>query len=145
MDSLEVCGSLYLKQVKIRFFLALALFAASVSSYAPTVLAVPVHEKADQPAQTESRPVLQAAAPSPSSLHALSAVLMDGETGRILYEKNGDEVRPMASTTKIMTGILALELGEPEQEIPVSKLAAVQPKVHLGMNEGETYRLEDLL
>ena len=36
-------------------------------------------------------------------LAAQSAVLLDGVSGRILYEKNGDEVRPMASTTKIMT------------------------------------------
>lgn len=145
MDSPEVCCPLYLKQLKIRIFFALAMFILSASNHIWIAAAAPLYEKTALSAQTESRPVLQAAAPSPSSLHALSAVLMDGETGRILYEKNGDEVRPMASTTKIMTGILALELGEPEQEIPVSKLAAVQPKVHLGMNEGETYRLEDLL
>ena len=136
---------MYLKQMKIRIFSALAAFAVFVSSGASMTLAAPVYKKTDQSAQTESSPSLQASALSPASLHALSAVLMDGESGRILYEKNGDEVRPMASTTKIMTGILALELGEPEQEIPVSKLAAVQPKVHLGMNERETYRLEDLL
>ena len=136
---------MYLKQLKIRIFFALAMFILSASNHIWIAEAAPLYEKTALSVQTESRPVLQAAAPSPSSLHALSAVLMDGETGRILYEKNGDEVRPMASTTKIMTGILALELGNPEQEIPVSKLAAVQPKVHLGMNEGETYRLEDLL
>ena len=145
MDSPEVCCPLYLKQLKIRIFFALAMFILSARNHIWIAAAAPLYEKTALSVQTESRPVLQAAAPSPSSLHALSAVLMDGETGRILYEKNGDEVRPMASTTKIMTGILALELGNPEQEIPVSKLAAVQPKVHLGMNEGETYRLEDLL
>ena len=37
------------------------------------------------------------------NLYALSAVLMDGDSGRILYAKNGEEKRPMASTTKIMT------------------------------------------
>ncbi|MFR5731666.1 MAG: hypothetical protein ACLUD2_06570 [Clostridium sp.] len=45
------------------------------------------------------------------SLHSLSAVLMDADSGRILYGKDEHQVRPMASTTKIMTCILALELG----------------------------------
>ena len=39
-------------------------------------------------------------------LYARSAVLMDGDSGRILFEKNGSDPRPMASTTKIMTCIL---------------------------------------
>lgn len=42
-------------------------------------------------------------------LYALSAVLMDADSGRILFSKNGQEERAMASTTKIMTCILALE------------------------------------
>ena len=45
----------------------------------------------------------------PRNLYAQSAVLMDAESGRILFEKNGQEVLAMASTTKIMTCILALE------------------------------------
>ena len=44
-------------------------------------------------------------------LYAKSAVLMDGDSGRILYEKDGGVELPMASTTKIMTCILALELA----------------------------------
>ena len=44
----------------------------------------------------------------PSELYARSAVLMDAQTGRILFAKNAQEEMPMASTTKIMTCILAL-------------------------------------
>ena len=44
-------------------------------------------------------------------LYAQSAVLMDADSGRVLFEKNGYEQMPMASTTKIMTCILALENG----------------------------------
>ena len=44
-----------------------------------------------------------------NELYARAAVLMDAENGRILFSKNGDEVLPMASTTKIMTCVLALE------------------------------------
>lgn len=78
-------------------------------------------------------------------LYGKSAVLMDGENGRILYEKNGDEKLPMASTTKIMTCIVALESGNLEDTVTISKYAAGMPKVHLGVREGEQYRLKDLL
>ena len=79
------------------------------------------------------------------SLHAQSAVLMDGDSGRVLYEKEGETVRPMASTTKIMTCILALEYGNMEDTVEASREAASQPEVHLGVRAGETYRMEDLL
>ena len=79
------------------------------------------------------------------SLYATSAVLMDADSGRILYEKNGFEKRPMASTTKIMTCILALENGAGDDYVMVSDKAAAQPDVQLGMREGEQYYLEDLL
>ena len=79
------------------------------------------------------------------NLHALSAVLMDADSGRVLEEKEGNVMRPMASTTKIMTCILALEEGNPEDEVVVSAEAARQPAVHLGMREGQSFRLGDLL
>ena len=81
-------------------------------------------------------------------LYALSAVLMDADSGRILFSKNGQEERAMASTTKIMTCILALESGIMDSEnqiVTVSDQAATQPKVHLGMVAGERFYLKDLL
>lgn len=78
-------------------------------------------------------------------LYAKAALLMDASNNRVLYEKNGYEVLPMASTTKIMTAILALEYGNLEDSVTVSARAASMPKVHLGMKEGETYKLKDLL
>lgn len=78
-------------------------------------------------------------------LYAKSALLLDASNNRVLYEKNGYEVLPMASTTKIMTAILALEYGNLEDIVTVSSRAASMPKVHLGMKEGESYRLKDLL
>lgn len=79
------------------------------------------------------------------NLHALSAVLMDAESGRVLFSKEGNVMRPMASTTKILTCILALEEGNLEAEVPVSERAALQPEVHLQMKEGQTFYLKDLL
>lgn len=80
----------------------------------------------------------------PKNLHAQSAVLIDAESGRVLFAKNADEKRAMASTTKIMTCILSLEHGVNEV-VTVSKKAANQPRVRLGVNEGERYKLIDLL
>ena len=71
-----------------------------------------------------------------SELYALSAVLMDGENGRILYEKAGDEIRANASTTKILTCILALENGMLSDTVTVSSYAAKMPDVQLNIVEG---------
>lgn len=81
----------------------------------------------------------------PDSLYALSAVLMDGDSGRVLFEKNGEEQRPMASTTKIMTCILVLESGKQEETARTSAYAASMPEVHMGAKEGESYKVRDLL
>lgn len=82
---------------------------------------------------------------TPGNLYALSAVLMDGESGRVLYKKDGDTPRPMASTTKVMTCILALENSNGDDYVQVSETAASQPEVKLGMRVGEQYYMEDLL
>ena len=79
------------------------------------------------------------------SLHAGAAVLFDMDSGRVLYEKNGSDILPMASTTKIMTCIVALESGYTEEIVTASAYAAAQPKVHLGMQKGMTYQMTDLL
>ncbi len=82
---------------------------------------------------------------SDQKLYAKSAVLMDGKSGRVLYGKNPDEVMAMASTTKIMTCIIALEYGNKDDIYTVSSYASSQPKVKLGAVTGEQYRMGDLL
>ena len=81
----------------------------------------------------------------PSELYARYAVLMDAATGRVLFSKSGDTEAPMASTTKIMTCILALENGNLSDEVSVSGNAVSQPEVKLGMTEGQHFLLKDLL
>lgn len=84
-------------------------------------------------------------APKEAELYAKSAVLMDGDSGRVLYEKNGYEEMANASTTKILTCIIALESCELDSQATVSSYAASQPKVHLGMQAGQTFYLKDML
>lgn len=83
--------------------------------------------------------------PKDTELYAKSAVLMDADSGRILYEKDGHTAMANASTTKILTCILALENCDLDSQVEVSSLAASQPKVHLGMRAGQKFYLKDLL
>lgn len=85
------------------------------------------------------------AASEPQNLYAQSAVLMDADSGRVLFGKDEKKIRPMASTTKIMTCILTLENMEEGQVVSVSDYAVGQPKVRLGVKGKEEYYLKDLL
>lgn len=84
-------------------------------------------------------------AEEPSGLYAISACLMDADTGRVLFEKNGNEARAMASTTKIMTLIVTLENADLDSIVTISSNAAKQPDVQLNICTGEQYYLKDLL
>lgn len=79
------------------------------------------------------------------NIYARSAVIIDGSSGRVLFGKNTKEIMPMASTTKIMTCIFALENCSEKAVVTVSKRAVSQPEVHLGACVGETFYIEDLL
>lgn len=81
----------------------------------------------------------------PNQLFATAACLMDGDTGRVLFGKRETDPMAMASTTKTMTCILALENGGEQAVATASAQAAAAPKVHLGVYEGERFLLGDLL
>lgn len=80
-----------------------------------------------------------------SDLYAKSALLMDADTKRVLYQKNGYEKMPMASTTKIMTCLLALEKSKDDDVVEFSQYAASMPQVKLGANKGRKFYMKDLL
>ena len=79
------------------------------------------------------------------NLNAKAAVIMDAESGKVLYGKSKDQKMPNASTTKILTCLYILEHCDIEKNAKVSKNAAMQPKVRLGVREGENYKVKDLL
>jgi len=78
-------------------------------------------------------------------ISADSAVLIDWNTGRVLYAKDARRPRPMASTTKIMTGLLVLEKGNPADVVTVSRRAASTPGSSMYLRTGERVTLERLL
>ncbi|MBQ1262630.1 MAG: D-alanyl-D-alanine carboxypeptidase [Clostridia bacterium] len=86
----------------------------------------------------------QAKAP-PSAVSAFSAVLMEAESGRIVWEKQADLPLPMASTTKIMTALTALSLASPDTRICVDEEAVGVEGSSIYLESGECLTLEQLL
>lgn len=78
-------------------------------------------------------------------LYAKAAVLMDAESGKVLYGKSEKKKMANASTTKILTCLYIIEHCNLEEEAEVSQNAASQPQVRLGVRKGEKYKVKDLL
>ncbi len=78
-------------------------------------------------------------------ISAKSAVLMCVETGEVLFSKNPHERRSMASTTKIMTALLALEQYTPQREIKVNSSMLKVEGTSMGLLDGDTVTLEGLV
>ncbi len=76
---------------------------------------------------------------------ATSAVLIEAESGKVIYEKNANEKRGMASTTKIMTAITAIENCNIEKEVKVSDLAIGVEGSSIYLQKGESLTMEELL
>ena len=86
----------------------------------------------------------------PMSLTAPSAVLLEAETGAVIFEKNADERRPAASITKLMTLLIVLEKLDAgsaslNDTVTVSQAAAAQPGSQAFLDAGASYPLGDLL
>lgn len=79
------------------------------------------------------------------SASAASFCVIDAMTGRILYEKDAHTKRGMASTTKIMTALVALEKGNPDDIAQVSYTASRTEGSSLYLKAGEKMRVSDLV
>lgn len=83
--------------------------------------------------------------PGAPVLTAEAAVLLEARTGQVLFDKNAGQKRPPASTTKIMTALLALEGGDLGQVVTVSPEAASVGEASLDLRAGEKLTLEELI
>lgn len=99
--------------------------------------------------QTGKRSPERIASGWPVSPHAESAVIVDGESGALLYAKNGHTRLPQASTTKIMSAIVALENGRLTDRVTVdidsNHLAATTESTVMGLMPGRNVSVETLL
>ena len=79
------------------------------------------------------------------TVSADSAILIDGKSGEVLYEKNSAKVRPMASTTKIMTAVVAIEDGNLDRIVRIPHDAVGIEGSSIYLCEGEELTLRQLL
>lgn len=92
-----------------------------------------------------SSPTSASAASRPNWITARSAIVMDAESGVVLWSHNPDEPLPPASTTKVITALLALQSGRLTESFVVSPTAAQAPASKIGLKPGMTMRLRDLV
>lgn len=78
-------------------------------------------------------------------VNARCAIALDKETHEILYEQNAYEIVPMASTTKILTSLIAIEQDDLEVPVTISKKAASIRGSKVGYKEGEKIKLKELI
>lgn len=76
---------------------------------------------------------------------AAQAILMDAESGQVLFEKDAFEARPIASITKIMTAILAIESGKMDEKATVSRNAIYTEGSSIYLEQGEKITIQDLV
>ncbi len=86
--------------------------------------------------------------PPAPTIHAAAGILMDLDDGSLLFKAHENDQLPMASTTKIMTALIALRRGKLDQPVTIGADAVAEgagDNSHMGVSEGEVLSLEDLL
>ncbi len=85
------------------------------------------------------------AEPMPQSVSSRSIVLYEPQSGRVLYEKDADAPRPMASTTKLMTALIAVERLDADAIVTVPETAVLVEGSSMGLRGGDVLTVRDLL
>ncbi|GAA0135593.1 D-alanyl-D-alanine carboxypeptidase DacB [Paenibacillus sp. YSY-4.3] len=110
-----------------------SIFRYSMTAMMAVSLLIPVNAAAEYKA------------PRPPETHAQAATLIDVKSGRILYSHHGDVEMPVASLTKIMTAIVAIEHGKLDEVVTVTKNAYRKEGSSIYLELGEEMKLENLL
>jgi D-alanyl-D-alanine carboxypeptidase (penicillin-binding protein 5/6) len=76
---------------------------------------------------------------------AASVIVVDANSGKILYEKNPDQIRPAASTQKLLTALIVAESGFLDRAVTVQPVDTMADPVKLNIKAGDTYQRIDLL
>ncbi len=126
--------------------IALAFTAALITSCGgnppPPLRPTPGQKISSDPGQ----PVRVAAIPQtpPPPIVAESAIVIDVVSGRVLYAKNADSPRPVASTQKIITALCVLDAGNIDQLITIEPSDSACEPTKLGLKPGEIYSRREL-
>ncbi len=81
----------------------------------------------------------------PNMIAGAAGIVVDVETGEILYMKNADEKMPLASLVKIMTALVVMEHSSLSDYATISEGAASVGENSMGLSVGEAYTIEELL
>ena len=81
----------------------------------------------------------------PSSLSSLSVVMLEPESGRVLFQRDAHTPRPMASTTKLMTALIAAESVSFDKEVVVPDAAVLVEGSSMGLRAGDHITMHDLV
>lgn len=117
--------------------LLVALFAIMISICSRSAAASPSAGSESSAAPVAPRPAPEVAAES--------AVVFDPQSGQVLYEKDADRPRPIASTTKILTAIVVLEKARLDDVVTVSEHASRTEGSRVYLDVGERQTVRDLL
>jgi serine-type D-Ala-D-Ala carboxypeptidase (penicillin-binding protein 5/6) len=92
----------------------------------------------------DSAPISREANGAPRVV-AKSVMMIDAKSGQIIYEKNADDVRPAASTQKLLTALIVAEHGFLDRQVRVEVMDTLAEPVKLNIRPGEVYQRIDLL
>jgi len=132
-------------------FSALACFAAFITSCGGNPPPPLKHRDLAGPSQQQTAPapapVRVGAIPlaPPPAIVAQSAIVVDVESGRVLYAKNADQRRAVASTQKIITALCVLDAGNLDKVVTIAASDGACEPTKLGLKAGETYTRRELL
>jgi serine-type D-Ala-D-Ala carboxypeptidase (penicillin-binding protein 5/6) len=129
-----------------RLILGLLLLFATVLVFAAALpRLVPPASASTQVSGSKITPALPDDGPRPPAITATAAIVIDVDSGRILYSRNANARVPMASTTKIMTAIVALESLALKTKVTISANAAATTGSKLWLEKGEVLTVEQLM
>ena len=100
---------------------------------------------APEPPQPEIPVTYLPGAPEPPRNLARSAIVIDARSGRVLYEKNPDERRPVASTTKLLTALVVAESGGLDTSVQIETIDTLCEPTKASVRTGETYTRRQML
>jgi len=104
------------------------------------------HRRTAKPRDSDEDAVPTQAVPgSIPKIGASSVIVVDVHSGQVLFEKNPDQIRAPASTTKLLTGLIVAESGYLDRPVVVAQTDTLAEPVKLNIKPGDTYTRIDLL
>lgn len=139
-----------MKKIRTRLITCVFLFILAVTDICYAEIAFSQEVQAPPFIETKGEPIVETSKMAGDKwtlpyVTAHSAILMDATTGDILYERECNKKRPIASTTKILTTILAIEMADLEEIATVSAKADKVGESSIYLNQGNKLKLKELL